>query len=240
MSLPMNHTDPRLYLSPDHAVFGEGAELSLMPQQAHYLGNVMRRKAGQTVRVFNGLDGEWEARLISLRRSEAVISLTRLLRSQTDTRPLELVFSLLKREATELVIRMGTELGVTRFHPVITARTNHHRLNEERLILIAQEAAEQCERLDIPVISPLQPLSDCLTIWPEQVLLFAALERQEHTEDTRYEKAMGLIAGPEGGFTPDEMLFLRHHKAVRPLSLGPRILRAETAICAGLALLNTR
>lgn len=236
----MKYTDPRLYVPLSCGALREGAEVFLLPQQAHYLGNVMRRKVGQTVRVFNGHDGEWCAKLIFIKRTEAVISLLHKVRPQKETRSLNLIFALLKREATELVIRMGTELGVTHFYPVITARTNQHRLNESRLTLIAQEASEQCERLDVPVIDDVQTLHSCLSEWPENILLAVALERQSERqeEETAIPQAAGLVVGPEGGFTEEEMTFLRKHRATTGISLGPRILRAETAVCAGLALLN--
>ncbi|QHI95643.1 16S rRNA (uracil(1498)-N(3))-methyltransferase [Aristophania vespae] len=234
----MNHTDPRLYILTDNMPFQKGAEISLSPQQAHYIGNVMRRKPGQNLRVFDGVNGEWLAKIEFVKRSQAVISLSHSLRPQLKTQGLELIFSLLKRDATELVIRMGTELGVTCFRPVISARTNNHKINSDRLMLIAQEASEQCERLDIPNIRPLEPLADLLVHWPSEKNLAVALERQSCEPVVK--NIAGLIIGPEGGFSPQEIDSFNKHKAIKGFSLGPRILRAETAVCAGLSILNTQ
>lgn len=201
--------------------------------QAHYLGKVMRLQPGDGVVLFNGRDGEWQATLDEVRKNRATVRLSSCLRLQQDTEGVELLFAPLKRDATELVIRMGTELGVTRFRPVLTARTNTHRLNLERLGLIAQEAAEQCERLDVPALMPLEPLAAVLARWPARRRLAVALERQGQG------KAPGdcdaLLIGPEGGFSEEEVTRLSRHEAVQSFSLGSRILRADTAACAALA-----
>ncbi|MDN6714131.1 MAG: RsmE family RNA methyltransferase, partial [Acetobacter sp.] len=155
-----------------------------------------------------------------------------------------LAFALLKRDATDLVLRMGTELGVTEFLPLVTERTNTHRINPERLHAIAVEAAEQCERLDIPAIAQVQTLPALLGSWPQQTSLFAAIERLDERESTPpptprlVQEGDGLLIGPEGGLSDGECQTLLKRPFVAPISLGSLVLRADTAVVAGLALLG--
>ncbi|MBS1024206.1 16S rRNA (uracil(1498)-N(3))-methyltransferase [Gluconobacter cerinus] len=234
----MSRSDPRLYLEVPDVPFTEGLELPLPASQAHYLGNVMRQSTGDPVRVFNARDGEWNAIIQTLRKDKGTVRLGTRERAPQVTEGVELLFAPLKRDATELVIRMGTELGVTCFRPVVTERTNTHRLNLDRLALIASEAAEQCERLDIPEIQPLEPLKSVLAEWPEDKPLFAALERRPGADGPLV--ASALLIGPEGGFSDAEVALLQKHPAVHAMTLGPLVLRAETAVCAGLARLALR
>ncbi|EHH69374.1 16S rRNA (uracil(1498)-N(3))-methyltransferase [Gluconobacter morbifer] len=235
----MSRSDPRLYVESPDLPFAAGLEIPLPPGQAHYLGNVLRQRVGDAVRVFNARDGEWSGCLQTLRKDRGSIRLYVQERPARPTEGVELLFAPLKRDATELLIRMGTELGVTRFIPVVTERTNTHRLNPQRLFLIATEAAEQCERLDVPSIAPLEPLKAVLAEWPDGKPLFAALERRPGEEDGSV-RAAALLIGPEGGFTEAEVALLQRTPAVHALGLGPLILRAETAVCAGLVRLAVR
>lgn len=234
----MSRSDPRLYVPASEIAFAEGVTVPLLPGQAHYLGNVMRQGVGSAVRVFNEHDGEWTAEIAALKKDKGSVLLHRCERAPAPTEGVELLFAPLKRDATELVIRMGTELGVTRFRPVVTERTNTHRLNLERLAVIATEAAEQCERLDVPEILPPESLRIVLADWPKDRPLFAALERRPGEDATV--QAAALLIGPEGGFSDGEVELLRRHVAVHALSLGPLVLRAETAVCAGLSRLAAR
>ena len=234
----MSRADPRLYVPASATTLAEGPTIPLSPGQAHYLGNVMRQGVGSAVRVFNERDGEWAAEIAALKKDKGNLLLHRCERTPAPTQGVELLFAPLKRDATELVIRMGTELGVTRFRPVVTERTNTHRLNLERLSVIATEAAEQCERLDVPEILPPESLRVVLADWPDDRPLFAALERRPG-EDAAVQSA-ALLIGPEGGFSEAEVELLRRHAAVHALSLGPLVLRAETAVCAGLSRLAAR
>lgn len=229
----MSRTDPRLFIADDSSLWKEGELIPLPAGQAHYLGRVMRLQPGDGVVLFNGRDGEWQTSIEGLQKNHATVRLLSCLRPQQETEGVELLFAPLKRDATELVIRMGTELGVTRFRPVLTARTNTHRLNLDRLALIAQEAAEQCERLDVPAIMPLEPLAVVLARWPVRRTLAVALERQG--EGGPPGECDALLIGPEGGFAEEEVLRLSRYEAVLSFSLGPRILRADTAACAALA-----
>ncbi|WP_099285182.1 16S rRNA (uracil(1498)-N(3))-methyltransferase [Gluconobacter kondonii] len=229
----MSRSDPRLYVPASETAFVEGQTVPLPLGQAHYLGNVMRQGVGSLVRVFNERDGEWSAEIAALKKDRGSVLLQHRERDPMPTQGVELLFAPLKRDATELVIRMGTELGVTRFRPIVTERTNTHRLNLERLAVIATEAAEQCERLDVPDILPPESLRVVLAEWPEDRPLFAALERRPG--ERANVRAAALLIGPEGGFSETEVEMLRRHSAVHALSLGPLVLRAETAVCAGLA-----
>ncbi|MBV0887327.1 16S rRNA (uracil(1498)-N(3))-methyltransferase [Komagataeibacter oboediens] len=231
---------PRLFISPETtAPMAPGGMLDLEPGQAHYLGTVMRQQVGAAVTVFNARDGEWRGVIDHLRRDRCRIRLTERTRAPRPTPGLGLLFAPLKRDATETVIRMGTELGVTHFRPVVSERTNTHRINAARLESIAIEAAEQCERLDVPVIDPLADLPLVLSRWPDGVSLFAALERSE-APATPVSARPGdcVLIGPEGGFSPREHDILRGRASVRPLSLGGLVLRADTAAVAALALVG--
>jgi 16S rRNA (uracil1498-N3)-methyltransferase len=217
----------------------DGIEIVAPPGQAHYLATVLRRASGDIVRLFNGADGEWTARLAFSRRDRVTLMVESCLRPQIPESGPWLMFALLKRDATDLVVRQSVELGASRLLPVITDRTNAARVNDERLLAIATEAAEQSERLTIPIIQPPMRLDAALATWPIERRLFVALERTWHGA-----QALGaghgeaaLLIGPEGGFTPNERAMLREFDFVTPISLGPLVLRAETAAVAGLALL---
>ncbi len=220
------------------ATLTAGTAFDATPAQAHYLGTVMRRAAGDPLRLFNGIDGEWEGRIVALRRDRGRIEPVRLLRAQMAEPDLWLAFAPLKRDATELVVQKATELGAAAILPVLTARTNTSRLNAERLAAIAIEAAEQCERLTVPTIAEPRRLSALLAGWPAGRVLAAALERAEAPFLRPIAAPAALLIGPEGGFAPDELEELHRHPFVKGVSLGPRILRAETAAIVGLALLQ--
>jgi 16S rRNA (uracil1498-N3)-methyltransferase len=213
-----------------------GAEILLARDQAHYVGNVMRLGRGAALALFNGRDGEWIGALAEIRRDRAVVVLERRTRPQEVEPDLWLVFAPLKRDATDLVVQKATELGVSALRPVFTARTNTARMNLERLLAIAREAAEQSERLTVPEIFPPVPLLDCLGAWPADRALAAAIERRGAAPLPG--NAGALLVGPEGGFAPVELDALRAARFVSPICLGPRVLRAETAVIAGLALLQ--
>jgi 16S rRNA (uracil1498-N3)-methyltransferase len=225
----------------------------MSPEQARYLGTVLRKGEGDSVRVFNARDGEWLARIASVRKDKGSFTITEKLRPFIDECGCALAFALLKRDATDLVIRMGTELGVSRFIPVITERTVGQRVNEERLESIAIEAAEQCERLTIPQISSPVRLLDFLGAWPAGKRLFIAVERLENQTDTQKTGTVlsgnpfadagdgdGILTGPEGGFSRAELDVTLARPFVTPITLGNRVLRAETAVAAALSLFDSQ
>ncbi len=226
----------RLY---NTAPLDEGAIIDATAAQAHYLGHVMRRGVGDPVLLFNGRDGEFAARIESLQRNGARLRVECRTRAQAADADIWLAFALLKRDATDLVVRTATELGVAALHPVIAERGNTHRMNTDRLAAIATEAAEQSERLTVPDLHPPQSLLALLAAWPVERRLFAAIERGDAPPmPPMADMPRALLVGPEGGFTPRELEALRGHPFVTRVSLGPRILRAETACIAGLALLQ--
>jgi 16S rRNA (uracil1498-N3)-methyltransferase len=226
----------RLYVA---ASLRPGEAIAASPQQAHYLGSVMRRGPGDVVHLFNGRDGEFAARIEMVRRDRANLRVDQQLRPQAPEPDLWLVFALLKRDATDLVVQKATELGVAALLPVITERSNTHRVNEARLRTIAIEAAEQSERLTVPCLHPPQSLDALLSDWPPDRRLFVAIERSTAAPlSTPSYGSAALLVGPEGGFAPAELDAMRVRPFVTPVSLGPRILRAETACIAGLALLQ--
>ncbi len=220
------------------APLGPGAEPEIAPGQAHYLAHVMRRGPGDPVRSFNGRDGEWLGRIASLRRDRPSLTIERQLRPQPPEPDHWLAFALLKRDATDLLVQKATELGASALIPVRSERTNAERVNEARLAAIAIEAAEQSERLSVPDIRPPQRLAALLAAWPAARPLFTALARGAAPPVSPMPGPAGLLIGPEGGFTEAELDALGRFPFVRPVSLGPRILRAETAAIAGLVLLQ--
>lgn len=215
-----------------------GASILPSAAQAHYLGAVMRRGVGDAVHVFNGQDGEWQARITAIRKDKAVLTAETQLRPQAPEADLWLAFAPLKRDATDLVVQKATELGVAALWPVFTERTNTARLNLDRLRAIAVEAAEQSERLSIPDIRAPVDLRTLIAAWPMDRSLFVALERSQTPGLPPAKGPAGLLIGPEGGFSRQDHDILMMSKKCTPASLGPRVLRAETAAIVGLALLQ--
>jgi 16S rRNA (uracil1498-N3)-methyltransferase len=218
-----------------------GAVIGTSSAQAHYLATVMRREPGATVLLFNGVDGQWRARIAELGRGTARLAVETQTRRQAPEPGPWLAFAPLKRDATDLVVQKATELGAEALLPVQTARTQAERVNLDRLRAIAQEAAEQAERLTVPEIWPLQRLPDLLAAWPRERRLHLAVERAESLPWPRGAATpAGLLVGPEGGFARAELDAVLACPFAAPVTLGPLVLRAETACVAGLALLRAR
>ena len=215
---------------------GAGGRVQPDERQVHYLATVMRCRPGDPVSLFNGRDGEWRCRVVELGR-RASLAVEALLRPQAAEPDIWLVFALLKRTATELLVQKACELGVSALLPVVTGRTQPERVNHARLRAIAIEAAEQSERLSVPDLRAPQGLAALLQDWPAERRLVAAIERRPAGLPAPAAGPVALLTGPEGGFTPAELDALMSHPLVLPVSLGPRVLRAETAAIAGLALL---
>ena len=221
----------------------EGASITLDREASHYVRDVLRQKAGAPLALFNARDGEWNAIISRTGRNDAVLDVSDRIRAPEAEPDMWLLFALLKRTRTDLVVEKATELGVARIVPVITARTQASRVNTERLTTIAREAAEQCERLSIPDVTEPQSLSDMLDNWPSSRRLIVADEAgggwpivEALGDDSGFRAVTwALLIGPEGGFDSDELDRLRKLPFVTPVSLGPRILRAETAAVAALA-----
>jgi len=220
------------------AALAGGAVIAATEGQAHYLGAVMRRAIGDPIHLFNGRDGEWAGRIAFLSRGKATLAAETLVRTQSGDADLWLMFAVLKRDTTDLLVQKATELGVSALLPALTERTNAGRVNLDRLRAIAIEAAEQSERLTVPAVHPARQLHDSLADWPVDRTLFVALERADAQPLTPWAGPAALLIGPEGGFGPRDHAALDRCRFVRPVSLGPRILRAETAAIVGLALLQ--
>lgn len=218
------------------------------PEQTHYLLRVMRLGPGAPVTVFNGRDGLWLAALHGNDRRRINVMVERQLRPQPQSGGPWLAFAAPKRPALELILQKGTELGVTRFFPVASDRAFAERLNINRLDRIVIEAVEQCERLDVPVIEYPLALNDFLAKWPaERALLWCdehgkgepladAADALLGDDPSDPPRPWGLMIGPEGGFAPSELDGLDELPFVKRVTLGPRILRAETAAIAALAI----
>ncbi len=224
--------------------------LPMTDNQAHYLGVVLRRQPGDEVRLFNAIDGEWTATIEALRKEHGRFRLQRQVRPPAPEPGPILLFAPLKRDATDLLVRMATELGAKALHPVLTERTVAARINAARWTAIATEAAEQCERLSVPSIAEPVRLPGLLDAWNPDRPLLVALERatpedragslaawRARTPRAPSELQPGLLVGPEGGFSPAERALLRSRPFAVAATLGPLILRAETAALAGLAAL---
>ena len=217
----------------------EGATATTSAGQNRYLGAVMRRGVGDRLRVFNGADGEFAATIMEVRRDACVLHIGANLRPQAPETDTWLVFALLKRNPTDLIVQKATELGVAAILPVFTTRTNADRTNVTRLRAIATEAAEQSERLSVPKVHEPRALNAVLAQWPAERRLVACLERGAEAPIAPLPgHPTGLLVGPEGGFTDAELDAVRSAPFVEAASLGPRILRAETASIVGLALLQ--
>lgn len=228
----------RLYVDADLAA---GVAVPLSPGQAHYLRDVMRRGAGTEVSLFNGRDGEWRARLDRLdRKGGAAVPEARTRTQAVTVGPL-LVFAPLKKDRVDFLLEKATELGATALQPVLSARTNVERVRAERYRAIVVEAAEQCGRLDLPVLSEPVTLARLLDDWPAgRRLLWADTEGGVPVAALPATADDAILIGPEGGFEAGERALLAGHPGAAAVSLGPRILRAETAAAAALALWQGR
>jgi 16S rRNA (uracil1498-N3)-methyltransferase len=220
-----------------------GGEIALDPAQAHYLINVMRCKAGDEVLVFNGIDGEWRASLAAGGRKSVKLNLIKQERPQTEGPDLHYVFAPLKRARLDYMMQKATELGASRLVPVLTRRTMAERINEARLRANAVEAAEQCGILRVPEIDRPDKLPRLLETWNKERLLIFADEQASTSSPlealaARRRGPLAVLIGPEGGFETDERALLLKQSFVLPISLGPRIMRADTAAVAALSLVN--
>ena len=224
-----------------------GTEVVPGPEQAHYLLNVLRLKSGDAVALFNGRDGEWSARITDTTKKACRLTVERQTRPQRHGPDLWFLFAPIKRARFDFVVEKATELGARRIQPVFTRRTAVARVNLERLGAHAIEAAEQCGRLDVPEVADARPLDAVLDAWPGGRRLMLCDESgtappaTRALAEARADSPGGIgpwavLIGPEGGFAPEELIRLKRLSGVLPVSLGPRILRAETAGIAALAL----
>jgi 16S rRNA (uracil1498-N3)-methyltransferase len=231
----------RLHIAND---LQERVVVPLTREQAHYLGNVMRRKESESVWLFNGRNGEWRCELLAVGRKGGEALPVEQSASQVDTPPLTLFFAPVKRTPMEFLVQKAVELGVTHLQPVLTERTTNRRMKEERLVSIAIEAAEQSERLDVPVLLPTISFPELLQDLPVDHLLFCdeddGMNAMADVLSGQDEGgSWGIIIGPEGGFSGAERHALQSDERVIGVGLGPRILRAETAAIAALTIFQS-
>ena len=224
---------PRLFVG---TPLSEGVSVELDPAQANYLGNVMRLREGAQLLLFDGSSGEWLARISEAGRKRMTLSVERRTRELEPVPDVWLAFAPVKRTQTDWLVEKATELGAARLLPVITGRTIVERVKLDRLQSIAVEAAEQCGRTVLPEIAEPQPLSRLLERLPAGRALYFADEAGGEAPASAFRPGPALIlTGPEGGFTDEERAMIRGAPAAVAVSLGPRILRAETAALAALA-----
>lgn len=220
-----------------------GARVALGAEQAHHLRNVLRLAPGAAVALFNGRDGEWAAEIKNLGKAGGFAEALLLRRPQGAEADLWLGVAALKRAPIDYLIEKATELGASRILPVVTERTQAERLNLARLRAHALAAAQQSERLTVPIVEDLQPLSALVAAWPGGRRLLLCDESGTAPPVAEVLSALppsrwGLLVGPEGGFTQTELDALRKLPFVSPIGLGPRVLRADTAALAALAVLQ--
>jgi 16S rRNA (uracil1498-N3)-methyltransferase len=233
-------TAQRLFVEADLA---EGANVPCGAEQANYLRNVLRLGAGDAILVFNGRDGEWQAELAEAGKRGATLTVRRRARAQEAGPDIDYLFAPLKRARLDYMAQKATEMGVARLRPVMTRRTAPERVNLERLRANAIEAAEQCGILRIPQVHEPEKLDRALAGWdPSRTLVFCDEDAEEKDPLAALAKVskgpLALLVGPEGGFDEGERELLSSQAFVLRISLGPRILRADTAAVAALALVN--
>ena len=237
----------RLYVEND---LSEGGQILLEGCQGHYLTAVMRCRAGDLILLFNGRDGEWLAQIVTAGKGRASVQILENTAPQKPEPDLWYLFAPVKKARTDYMIEKATELGVSLIRPILTARTNLDRFKPDKIRRHAIEAAEQCERFTVPVVEPMIKLDELLANWPADRLMMFCDEEGDQDQNTYVVgRAMDEVAawqgapekwailiGPEGGFSPAERGLIRAQEYVVPVTLGPRILRADTAAVAAITL----
>ena len=231
---------PRLYVDTPLAA---GIVLALDRNQQNYLGNVLRLSEGGAVLVFNGKDGEWRAMIVLAGRKQLGLRVEALSRPQTPPGDLHYLFAPIKHARLDYMVQKAVEMGVDCLRPVITRRTQTARVNDDRMRANAIEAAEQCGILCLPEVRAPEPLMATLAAWTaERTLVFCDEDAEDDGEPLRAlagkTAPLAILIGPEGGFDPQERAALLAMPSTVRLGLGPRILRADTAAVAALALVQ--
>ena len=242
-----NHIKARLYVEND---LSAAAEILFTGTQGDYLVNVMRLKDTDLILLFNGRDGEWLAEIIKTGKGRATVEVQEIVMEQRAEPDLWYLFAPIKKARLDYMVQKATELGVSLLRPILTERTKLDGLKEDIIRLNAIEAAEKCERFTVPTVEPMIKLEQLLADWPEDRLIMFCDEEGTDDRNTfpvgraidevgawqgRPEK-WAILIGPEGGFTPAERDLIRRQPYVVPVTLGPRILRADTAAVVAIAL----
>lgn len=235
----MNQVKPKIRLYMNEP-FAARQNIAPAPGQSHYLAHVMRVREGDAVALFNGEDGEWLASVASIQKKSLTLTLEKKIRGQKNSPDLWLAFAPIKNK-TELVVEKAAELGVSTLLPVFTRHAVVRSVSHEKLMAHAVEAAEQCGRLDVPAIREHKDLAALLAHWPKDRALLYGDESgggeslQILLQSLPKQKKYGVLIGPEGGFAAEEHQMLSAANFVKSFSMGPRILRADTAAVAALA-----
>ena len=237
------HTKIRLYV-PNQLILRNTTELNI--KQTHYLINVMRKKIHDTILVFNEINGEFLAEIKTYNKKLISVEVIKKNRKTEEKTDVWVLFAPVKKTPTEYIIQKATELGASKIVPVITERTITKNLNLKRFQDIAIEASEQCERITIPEIFPLQKLYDVIDKWGDKRTIYYADEtmRNEKQSTNNFNKLIkapsgAILVGPEGGFTMKEKSYLKQKKFIIPINFGQRILKSDTAVITGLVFWQT-
>ncbi len=225
------------------ASLAAGNVIRCEPAQNHYLLTVLRLKPGAHVGIFNGRDGEWEGELQFGGRKSSSLRVVLKVKDQETGPDLVYLFAPIKRARLDYMVQKATEMGASVLQPVITEYTNVYHLKIDRMRLNAIEAAEQCNLLSIPEIRDPVRFEEVLNTWSSQRTLIycdeqAALDCPLRQLEKVKPGPLAILIGPEGGFSPSERALLQKQPFVVPISLGPRIMRADTAAVAALALVQ--
>ncbi len=224
---------PRLFVE---TPLREGMEVQITGNSAHYLLGVMRLKEGAPVKLFDDVSGEYLASITSAGKRDLVLGVAAKLRERENVPDLWIAQALVKKDRFDWIAEKACELGIARFVPVLTVRCVVDKVKEDRLRAQMIEAAEQCERTALPEIAPLVKLNAILKAWPTGRKLYFCDERGgEAFGEAIKAGPAAILIGPEGGFTDEENTAIRSHSSAIAVSLGPRILRADTAAVAAMS-----
>ena len=235
----MAKSTPRLFVDQP---LNAAAEINLAAEQAHYLGGVLRLQAGDAVSIFNGRDGEFLSFVAEAAKKKMLLRVERLTSSVTPPPDIDYLFAPLKHLRLDYLVQKATELGARRLRPVITARTIAERVNLDRMQANVIEAAEQCNLVFVPEVLPPVTLNAAVRDWDAKRVLIYCDEGAGKGDAlktlSKLKPPAAILVGPEGGFTAEERAMLKALPFVHAVSLGPRIMRADTAAVAVLALVQ--
>ena len=235
----MAKTTPRLHVE---TPLSEGAEFALVQEQGHYLVHVLRQSSGDTVALFNGNDGEWLGYLTTITKKSVHVRLEKRTADVQVPPDIEYLFAPLKHARLDYMVQKATELGARKLRPVITQRTIAERVNLDRMKANAVEAAEQCNLVFVPAVLEPLPLMKVLASWDPSRRLIYCDETASVANPVEALKNItppaAVLVGPEGGFTLEERQYLKSLPFVTAISLGPRIMRADTVAIAALAVVQ--
>lgn len=230
----------RLHI-PDKLIPDKRLIISL--KQSHYLINVMRKKIDENLLIFNDDYGEYLAKIEKIEKKKVSLNILRKLRNPEIKNDIWVMFAPVKKTPNEYIIQKATELGVSKILPILTERTITQKLNLNRLNDIAIEAAEQCERITIPEILPPQKIIKVIQDWDDKRKILFCDETIRHQVENNSSNdklspysSGAILIGPEGGFSSDEIKYIRQNNFVIPINLGPRILRSDTAVITALTI----